>query len=156
MTSSTPISPTTSPGTMLSLRALRIVFVVLFISVFAYAFIGTFVGDSLPRYTEDLQQLYRLVSFLGGICVAALLLIRNLVSRVFVRADTETAAADPRAAARRLFRVRLLTLVALVISELIAVLGLLFILMGGHRRTLYIFCAISIACLILFFPRDSN
>jgi hypothetical protein len=51
-------------------------------------------------------------------------------------------------------RYRALTVVAFALSEAIAVLGLVFVLLGGQPRILYIFCAISLACLILFFPRD--
>lgn len=162
MTSS-PSNPVSAPErdypggrVLLSLRVLRIAFVALFLSVVVYAVVGTFLADDFPRVTEELQQSYKLISFLGGLCVAALLLIRNFVNRVFTPPDSDSAAEAQLAYAKRISRGRALILLAFVISELIGLLGLLFVLMGGYRRTLYIFCAISLACLILFFPRENN
>lgn len=141
----------------LSVRVLRVVFVAMFFMVVLYALVGTFFGINLPRPAEELQQIYRIISFVGGICVAGLLLIRNLISRTLSSSDEEAEAAEAAIATpARLLKIRKLTLIAFVVSETIAVLGLIFVLMGGQRRTLYIFCAISLACLILFFPRDNN
>ncbi len=103
-----------------------------------------------------MRQLYRFVSFLGGIGVALLLLIRNLINRVFSPPVGEAVEEDGVTARRRVGRVRGLTLLAFVISEGIGLLGFLLILMGGQRRVLYIFCAIALACLILFFPRNNH
>ncbi|MDD5542065.1 MAG: hypothetical protein PHX83_02730 [Acidobacteriia bacterium] len=128
---------------------LRAVFVVIFVSIVLYAIIGTFLSRTHSDVDYDLQQIYKALSYLGGLCVAGLLLIRNLINRA--QAATEggvgTTAGSPR-------RVRWLILMAFVISEVIALLGLAFVLVGGSARILYMFCAVSLACLILFFPRD--
>ena len=162
MTSSLPNPVATPEGgpperrVFLSLRVLRIIFVAMFLSIVVYAVVGTFLGDDFPRTTEELQQSYKIISFLGGLCVAALLLIRNLVNRVFTPPDPESQGASQLFQLKRASRSRALTLLAFVISEFIGLLGLLFVLLGGYRHTLYIFCAISLACLILFFPREST
>lgn len=139
------------------MRNLRIIFAAMFLSVAAYALVGTFVGSNLPRPSEDSQQLYKIISFLGGLCVAGLLLIRNLINRALVPAGQDAGATEQGSpSSARILRARKLTLVAFALSEAIALLGLVFVFLGGQRRTLYIFCAISLACLILFFPRDTH
>lgn len=134
------------------LRTLRAVFVVIFFSIVLYAVIGTFLSRTHPDIDYDLQQVYKIISYLGGLCVAGLLLIRNLINRA--QAAQAASEADTGLAFRSSRRVRALILIAFVISEMIALLGLAFVLVGGSARVLYIFCAISLACLILFFPRD--
>ena len=162
MTSS-PFEPTSPPKQslppapgILSLRVLRIVFVAMFLSVVVYAVLGTFLAEDFPRVTDELLQSYKLTSFLGGLCVAALLLIRNLINRAFSPPDSDSPGEAQRLRMKRISRNRVLTLLAFAISEAIGILGLLFVLQGGYRRTLYIFCGISLACLILFFPREND
>ncbi|MBZ5536815.1 MAG: hypothetical protein LAO31_12750 [Acidobacteriia bacterium] len=148
-----------APQPMLSLRALRILFVAMFLSVVLYAAIGTFIPMDIPRSLDSLQLIYKVISFAGGLCVAGLLLIRNLMNKDPVSAGLETGAETADQAAtlpRRIRRNRTLSFIAFVISEMIALLGLGFVFLGGPRRTLYIFCAISLACLILFFPKETN
>jgi hypothetical protein len=129
----------------------------MFVAVVLYAVVGIFITPSMPQPTEELQSIFRIISFLGGLCVAGLLLIRNLIGRALASPDEESEEPQPSTVpGAKFMRVRRLTLVAFVLSEMIALLGLLFVLMGGHLRTLYIFCAISLACLILFFPRETN
>jgi hypothetical protein len=141
---------------MLSLRFLRIIFVAMFFSVVLYALIGTFLSNRLLGTSDQIQQLYRIFSFVGGLCVAGLLLIRNLINRWLIPSESEPGGSDPAKIQRRVSRARRLTVVAFALSEAIALLGLLFVLLGGNRNALYIYCAISLACLILFFPREVN
>jgi len=144
-------------GAVLSIRTLRVIFLASFLSVVAYAVVGTFIlrGDS--RSVESLQAIYKVISFAGGLCVAGLLLIRNLMNRDLSAERVETEAAfQAGTSSPRNLRNRKLSLLAFAVSEMIAVLGLVFVLMGGRRQTLYLFCAISLACLILFFPKQTN
>ena len=142
---------------MFSLRALRILFVAMFLSVVMYAAIGTFIPMDIPRSLDSLQLIYKIISFAGGLCVAGLLLIRNLMNRDLAAAGPENETSNRSAVIPgRVRRNRVLSFIAFVISEMIALLGLVFVFLGGPRRTLYIFCAISLACLILFFPKETN
>ncbi|MBZ5553143.1 MAG: hypothetical protein LAO21_10520 [Acidobacteriia bacterium] len=164
MSSSRPSDQDSVPGKgldarqpMLSLRTLRILFVAMFLSVVVYAAIGTFLPTDIPQSLDNLQLIYKIISLAGGFCVAGLLLIRNLMNRDLVTPGPEAEGANQAAPlARRVRRNRTLSFIAFVISEMIALLGLVFVFLGGPRRTLYIFCAISLACLILFFPKETN
>jgi hypothetical protein len=154
---SVPNKDAFSDSAVLSLRTLRILFVAMFLSVVLYALIGTFIPGDIPRSVEGLQLTYKIISFAGGLCVAGLLLIRNLMNRDPGPALTETESAGPPGISpARVLSNRRLSLVAFVVSEMIALLGLIFVFLGGPRRTLYIFCAISLACLILFFPKETS
>jgi hypothetical protein len=144
---SSPAAPVGGPW----LRTLRVIFTVMFVSVVVYALIGTFLSRTPSLSNYDLQGMYRIFSYIGGLCVAGLLLIRNLISRALKGVEPGL---TPRF--RQTQRYRALTVVAFALSEAIAVLGLVFVLLGGQLRILYIFCAISLACLILFFPRDDE
>lgn len=135
------------------MRSLRAIFVSMFCSVVVYAMIGTFLHRELTASDYDIQQVYRIFSFLGGVLVASLLLIRNLMNRTLQPLD-EGAERKPGESSKRLARFFTLSIMAFAVSEAIAILGLVFVLMGGTRRTLYIFCGVSLACLILFFPRQ--
>jgi F0F1-type ATP synthase membrane subunit c/vacuolar-type H+-ATPase subunit K len=149
-------SPFDPPGA-LSLRSLRIIFVAMFFSVVLYALIGTFLSNRFLGTKDQIQQLYRIFSFVGGLCVAGLLLIRNLINRWLIHSESEPGdSPDPAEIQRRVSRTRRLTVVAFALSEAIALLGLVFVFLGGNRSALYIYCAISLACLILFFPREVN
>ncbi len=142
---------------VLSLRTLRILFIVMFLAVVLYAVIGTFIPGEMSRSLDGLQMVYKVISFAGGLCVAGLLLIRNLMNRGVGSDDAETESPEQSGTLpSRVLRNRKLSLIAFVVSEMIALLGLLFALLGGPRRTLYMFCAISLACLILFFPKETN
>jgi hypothetical protein len=164
MSSSLPSEQDSIPGNdhggrqpKFSQRTLRILFVTMFFSVVLYAAIGTFIPLDIPRSLDSLQLIYKVVSFAGGLCVAGLLLIRNLMNRDLVAAGPESETPNRAATlSSRIRRNRTLSFIAFVISEMIALLGLIFVFLGGPRRTLYIFCAISLACLILFFPKEVN
>lgn len=144
-------------GAVLSVRTLRVIFLALFLSVVAYAVVGTFIPRGDSRSIDGLQAIYKVISFAGGLCVAGLLLIRNLMNRDLTASSVESEAAfQAGTSSARILRNRRLSLLAFAVSEMIAVLGLVFVLMGGRRQTLYLFCAISLACLILFFPKQAN
>lgn len=135
-----------------SMRSLRVIFVAMFSSVVLCALLGTFLRRDLVASDYDIRQVYRIFSFLGGVLVAVLLLLRNLINRVLQPPEGE-GEQKPEEVSKRLARFFILSIVAFAVSEAIAILGLIFALMGGTGRTLYFFCGVALACLILFFPR---
>ena len=128
-------------------RTTAIIGVAMIMSVVIYAFVVEMIRLQQDPFTGFASQsVGQLQEVFYGVALVMLFVIRKVRSLILKADEVQ----DQRSLVMRL---RMATIVTFALCEVPAILGLVLFLTGGFHKEFYLFLALSLSAMVIYFPK---